>query len=67
LRQVQSPLAAASSCSGRRRGGWGFEATGWLLPPLAADFDAAKSLSSHWTSFEMHNWFMLVHFSCAST
>ena len=37
------------------------------LPPLAADFEAARSLSSHWTNFEMHSWFMLVHFSWAST
>ena len=28
---------------------------------------AARSLSSHWTNFEMHSWFMLVHFSWAST
>ena len=37
------------------------------MPQLAADFEAARSLSSHWTNFEMHSWFMLVHFSWAST
>src|SRR5262249_32745938 len=75
LQAVRCHLASAaywaptvSACSVRCRGGCGFEADGAPAPlDAAAPLEAAKSLSSHCTSFEMHSWFMLVHFSWAST